>query len=106
KYSKAFEELEAHKTNITLEEYEKRKEALKKGLTEEVSGVVLPDLQKSSDWINVFEKNSELAREKISNSSDNLKSELKKMLDEGRISLEKYNEIIKQIKDVDIQLSV
>ena len=106
KYSKAFEELEAHKTNITLEEYEKRKEALKKGLTEEVSGILLPDLQKSGDWINVFEKTSELAKEKISQSSKSLKADLEKMLNAGKMSAEQYNDIINQIKDVDIQLSV
>lgn len=106
KYSDAYEQLEKDKTKISVEEYQKRVEALKKGQTEEIGAILLPDLQKGQDWVNVFEKTSTLARTKILQSVETLKVSLKKMLDEGKITIEQYNDALKGIRDVEVQVTV
>lgn len=106
KYTDAYARLEENKTKFTIEEYEKRKEVLKNGQSEEIGEILLPDLQKTGDWINVFEKSSELAVSKVKNSISELKSSLTKMLSDGKITVDQYNDAIKGIKSVDVQVSV
>ena len=106
KYSDAYELLEANKTKYTLEEFEKRKEALKKGQTEEISAVLLPEVKQGQDWVNVFDKSAKLARTKVQESVESLRTSLKQMLDGGKITIEQYNDALKQISDVEIQVQV
>jgi len=106
KYQEAYKALEKDRTNITVEEFERRKEALKKNQSDEIGNILLPDLQKGQDWINVFDKTSTLARTKILQSVENLRASLKKMLDEGKITVEQYKDALKGIKDVEVQVTV
>lgn len=106
KYSDAYEQLEKDKTTISAEEYQKRVEGLKKGQAEEIGAILLPDLQKGQDWVNVFDKTSTLARTKILQSVESLRASLKKMLDEGKITIDQYKDAIKGIKDVEVQVTV
>lgn len=106
RYAKAFEELEAKKTEFTEAEYNKRKEALKKAQAEELGNVLLPQLKSNDNWINVFEKSSTIARDKVKQSAELLKAELNKILKEGKISAEQYRDIINQIREVEIQISI
>ncbi|MGA6117422.1 tape measure protein [Sphingobacterium anhuiense] len=106
KYQDAYEQLEKNKTSLTVEEYEKRKEALKKGRLQESGDILLPDLQKANDWINVFDKSSLLAVSKVRQSVSTLKTSLEQMLSDGRITVEQYNDALKQIKGVEVEVSV
>lgn len=105
-YARAYATLEKNKTSLTVEEFEKRKEALKKGQSEEIGSILLPDLQKTGDWINVFEKSSQLAVSKVKNSVSVLRTSLEKMLSDGKITVEQYNEALKQIKGVEVEVNV
>ncbi|MGJ1321448.1 phage tail tape measure protein [Sphingobacterium faecium] len=106
KYQDAYEQLEKNKTSLTFEEFEKRKEALKKGRLQESGDIILPDLQKTGDWINVFEKSSQLAVSKVKNSVSVLKTSLEKMLSDGKITVEQYNDALKQINGVEVEVNV
>src|SRR5690606_32180137 len=68
--------------------------------------ILLPDLKKSGDWATVFENSANTARTMVFHSVKNLKDSLKKMLNEGEITIEQYNEYLKQIGDVEIKVSV
>ncbi|MEN5232292.1 phage tail tape measure protein [Sphingobacterium faecium] len=106
KYQDAYEQLEKNKTSFTLEEYDKRKEALRKGRLQESGDIFLPDLQKTDDWIRVFENSSETAVSTVKKSVSDLRASLTQMLSKGKITIDQYNDAIKGIKSVEIQVSV
>lgn len=105
KYQQAYKALEENKTKITEQEFEARKNALSKGLKEELSKLFMGDLQESSDWGDVFERIMQKSSSEAQIIITELKNKLKKLLNEGKITIKEYEKAVNDIKNVEVSIS-